>query len=79
MMDQKGHVNAYGGLGANGLDFGDANLISEEQADKEMHEAFSTAAVPAKPKVLKLDDEEVEEKEEVKIQERDDQSKFGDV
>lgn len=29
-----------------------------------MQEAFSTAAVPAKPKVLKLDDEEVEEKED---------------
>ena len=57
-------MNAYGGLGANGLDFGDAALISEEQADKEIEEAFSSAAVPVKAKPLKLDDEEVEEKED---------------
>lgn len=58
MLEQKGQVNAYGGLGANGLDFGDAELISQDQAHKELHEAFSTAAVPVKPvvKTLKLND-----------------------
>lgn len=61
-MEQKNQVNAYGGLGANGLDFGDAALISEEQADKEIQEAFSSAAVPVKP--LRLDDEDLEDKDE---------------
>lgn len=64
MMDQKNQVNAYGGLGANGLDFGDAALISEEQADKEIQEAFSSAAVPVKPKAPRLEDEDVDEKED---------------
>lgn len=63
-------VGAYGGLGAQGLDFGQGGDPASKTKAKEIEGSFSGAAMKYAPKIVDSEDEEFEDQEEeVTVQE----------
>lgn len=51
-------VSAYGGLGAHGLDFGDAAIRGQGDHAKELNGSFSSSAMRYAPKIEDMSDED---------------------